>query len=80
MRWVLRLIATSDAIRSESDDLMEIYRPAGIGTIADLGLTLAEAKQLLTCVQQAVFAAHTEEHGRYVGFVRTACPVVVGAR
>jgi hypothetical protein len=64
MRWMLRLIATGDAIRSESVDLMEIHRPAGIGTIADLGLTLAEAKQLLRCVQQAVVAAQTEEHGR----------------
>jgi hypothetical protein len=65
MRWVLRLLATGDAIRSESADLMEIYRPAGIGTIADFSLTLAEAKQLLRCVQQAVVVAQTEVHGRH---------------
>ena len=65
MRWVLRLMATGDAIRPESADLIEIYRPAGIATIADLGLTLTEAKQLLSCVQQAVVAAQTEVHGRH---------------
>jgi hypothetical protein len=65
MRWVLRLMATGDAIRPESADLIEIYRPAGIATIADLGLTLTEAKQLLRCVQQAVVAAQTEVHGRH---------------
>jgi hypothetical protein len=37
-----------DAIRSENADLMEIDRPAGVGKIADLSLTLAEAKQLLS--------------------------------
>jgi hypothetical protein len=30
MRWVLRLMATGDAIRPESADLIEIYRPAGM--------------------------------------------------
>jgi hypothetical protein len=65
MRWVLRLIAISDASRRESADLMEIYRPAGVGTIADLGLTLSDAKQLLRRVQQAVVAAQTDEHGRH---------------
>ena len=76
MRWVLRMIATGDAIRSESVDLMEIHRPAGIGAIADLGLSLAEAKQLLRCVQQAVVAAQTEERG---GIGRIVQPVVVDA-
>jgi hypothetical protein len=33
MRWVLRLIATSYASRSESADLMEICRPAGAGVV-----------------------------------------------
>jgi len=33
--------------------MMEIRRLASIGTFADLGLTSAEAKQFLWCVQQA---------------------------
>jgi hypothetical protein len=43
---------------------MEIRRPAGVGALADLGLTLSEAKQLLTSVQQAMVAGQTDEHGR----------------
>ena len=35
MRWVLRLIATGDTIRSESADLIEINLAAGVGAIAD---------------------------------------------
>jgi hypothetical protein len=36
---------------------MEISRPDGASNIADLGLTLSEAKQLLARVQQAIVAA-----------------------
>ena len=36
---------------------MAISRPDGLGDIAELGLTLAEAKQLLVQVQQEVVAA-----------------------
>jgi hypothetical protein len=45
MRWVLRLIATEGDARCLSTDLIEICRPEGLGDIADLGLTLPEAKQ-----------------------------------
>ena len=38
-------------------DVMEISRPDGASNIADLGLTLSEAKQLLARVQQAIVAA-----------------------
>jgi hypothetical protein len=36
---------------------MAISRPDGLGDIANLGMTLAEAKQLLAQVQQQVVAA-----------------------
>lgn len=62
MRWVLRLVETSDDARSRSADLMEICRPEGLGEIADLGLTLPEAKQLLTSVQRAVVAGQADNH------------------
>jgi hypothetical protein len=53
MRWVLRLIATGDDARRLSTDLVEICRPNGLGDIENLGLTLPEARQLLTSVQRA---------------------------
>ena len=53
MRWVLRLITTGDDARCLSTDLIEICRPEGLGDIANLGLTLPEAKQLLASVQRA---------------------------
>ena len=64
MRWVLRLVETGGDAQSRSADLMEICRPEGLGVIADLGLTLAEAKRLLTSVQRAVVAGQADHHGR----------------
>jgi hypothetical protein len=64
MRWVLRLVETGDDARSRSADLMEICRPEGLREIADLGLSLPEAKQLLTSLQRAVVASQAEQHGR----------------
>jgi hypothetical protein len=62
MRWVLRLIATGDDARCLSTDLVEICRPEGLGDIANLGLTLPEAKQLLASVQRAVVAGQVDSH------------------
>ena len=64
MRWVLRLIETGDDARSRGTDLMEICRPEGLREIADLGLSLPEAKQLLTSLQRAVVASQADQHGR----------------
>jgi hypothetical protein len=62
MRWVLRLIATGDDARRLSTDLVEICRPEGLGDIANLGLTLPEAKQLLASVQRAVASGQVDSH------------------
>jgi hypothetical protein len=43
---------------------MEIGRPEGLRDIADLGLALPKAKQLLTSVQRAVVASQADRHGR----------------
>jgi hypothetical protein len=43
-------------------DVMEINRPDDLGDIADLWLTLAETKRLLTRLQQEVVAAQVREH------------------
>jgi hypothetical protein len=64
MRWVLRLIATDDDARCLSTDLVEICRPEGLGEIANLGLTLPEAKQLLASVQRAVVTRQADGHGQ----------------
>ena len=62
MEWTLRLIGTGIDGQSRSSDVMAISRPDGLGDIANLGLTLAEAKQLLVQVQQEVVAAQTCHH------------------
>jgi len=64
MRWVLRLVETDSDAGSRSADLMEICRPEGLREIADLGLSLPEAKQLLTSLQRAVVASQADQHGR----------------
>ncbi len=46
MRWVLRLVETKGEGQSQSTDVIEIVRPDDLGNIADLGLTLAEVKEL----------------------------------
>jgi hypothetical protein len=41
---------------------MEINRPDDLGDIADLGLTLAEAKRLLAGLQQEIVAVQARDH------------------
>src|SRR3954449_6454622 len=47
--------------RDAQCELMELGRPGNLHDIADLGLTLPEAKQLLACVQQAVVAVQARD-------------------
>jgi hypothetical protein len=65
MEWKLRLVGTEIDGRSRSFDVMEINRPDGLGDIANLGLTLAEAKQLLAQFQQAFVAAQARQHAMF---------------
>ena len=62
MAWMLRLIETGADGHGRGIDVLEISRPDTLRDIADLGLTLPEAKQLLTRVQQAVVAAQAHDH------------------
>ena len=57
MGWVLRLVETGTDNPVRDVDVMEIARPGTLADIANLGLTLPEAKQLLARVQQIVVAA-----------------------
>jgi len=70
MGWVLRLVETGTDDRARSVDVLEISRSRGLGDIANMGLTLAEAKRLLARVQQAVVAAQAHEHA----VLRPDCP------
>jgi hypothetical protein len=62
MEWTLRLVGTGIDGQSRSVNVMAISRPDGLGEIANLGLTLAEAKQLLVQVQQEVVATQVHHH------------------
>jgi hypothetical protein len=61
MGWVLRLAETGPDAAAESIDLIEIHRSSGLADIANLGLTLSEAKELLARVQQAIVAAQARD-------------------
>src|SRR6187431_2487565 len=62
MGWVLQLVETGTDSRTRSVEVLEISRPNDLGDIANLGLTLPEAKQVLARVQQAVVAAQAHDH------------------
>ncbi len=62
MRWVLRLVEAKGEGQSQGAGVMEIVRPDDLGNIADLGLTLAEAKAVQARVQQEVVAAQARGH------------------
>ena len=65
MEWTLRLVGTGMDGQSRSFDVMPISRPDGLDEIANLGLTLAEAKLLLAQVQQQVVAAQAHHHAMF---------------
>src|ERR1700758_5814519 len=52
--WILRVVKTGAEGEGRCMDIMEIIRPADLGDIADLGLTLADAKLLLAGLQQVI--------------------------
>src|SRR3712207_2234879 len=65
MRWTVRLEARTDQGEVETTELIAFSRPAIVNTLAEIGLTLAEAKALLAglqgsmlCGQVAGYAAH----------------------
>jgi hypothetical protein len=62
MGLILRLVETGADGQPQSADIMEIRRPGDLSDVANLGLTLAEAKQLLARIQQAVVAAQARGH------------------
>ena len=62
MAWVLRLVEIGAQGEGRCTDVVEISRPDGLVDIADLGLTLAEAKLVLAGVQREIVAAQARDH------------------
>jgi len=62
MALVLRLVETCTDSKTRSVDVLEISRPGDLRDIANLGLTLPEAKQLLARVQHEVVAVQARDH------------------
>ncbi len=62
MAWMLRLVKIGAEGEGPCTDVMEISRPDDLRNVADLGLTLAEAKLLLAGVQREIVAAQAREH------------------
>jgi hypothetical protein len=68
--WIVRLVKLGADGQTRCTDVMEINRSDFIGDVANLGLTLAEAKQLLASAQQEIVAAQAEDHAAQ----RPSCP------
>src|SRR5215217_317120 len=62
MGWVLRLVETGADGSGRSVDVMAIDCPGDLSDIADLGLSLAQGKQLVAVVQQAIVTAQSRDH------------------
>ncbi len=62
MAWMLRLVEIGVEGEGPCTDIMEIRRPDDLVDIANLGLTLAEAKLLLEGVQREIAAAQARKH------------------
>lgn len=62
MAWVLRLMEIGAEGEGLCTDMTEIGRHGDPRNIADLGLTLAEAKLLLAGVQRGIAAAQARDH------------------
>lgn len=60
--WVLRLVEIGAQGQGRCANVVEISRPDGLVDIADLGLTLAEAKLVLAGIQREIVAAQARDH------------------
>ena len=78
MAWVLRLVEIGAEGEGRCADVMEISRPDSLDDIADLGLTLADARLVLAGVQREIVAAQARVHAVHRPACRscgTACRV-----
>ncbi len=59
---MVRLVKIGAAGEGPCTNVMQVHRPGDLVDIANLGLTLAEAKRLLAGVQREIVAAQIKEH------------------
>jgi hypothetical protein len=60
--WIVRLVSLGADGAEHSTDVLRITRPRDLTDLASLGLTLADSKQLLAGLQQAIVAAQARVH------------------
>jgi hypothetical protein len=60
--WIVRLVKIGGEGEGQATGVIEINRPKDLNDIADLGLTLAEAKLLLAGLQQEIVTAQARDH------------------
>jgi hypothetical protein len=62
MQWTVRLEARTDKGEVKTTELVRFRRPAMAGTLAEIGLTLAEAKALLSKLQARMLCDQVAEY------------------
>jgi hypothetical protein len=62
MAWIVRLVEAGGGGDDRGTDLIEIAKPADLRDIANLGLSLAEAKQVLAAIQREVVTTQARDH------------------
>jgi len=70
MQWTVRLEARTDKGEVKTAELVTFRRPAMASTLAEIGLTLAEAKALLTKLQASIVCDQLAEYAAH----RRVCP------
>jgi hypothetical protein len=60
--WIVRLVEAGGGGDDRGTNVIEIAKPDDLRDVANLGLSLAEAKQLLAAIQREVVAAQAREH------------------
>src|SRR3954469_65733 len=70
MQWTVRLEARTDKGEGKTTELVTFRRPAMASTLAEIGLTLAEAKALLTKLQASILCDQLAEYAAH----RRVCP------
>ena len=65
MQWTVQLEARTDQGVVTTTELLTFRRPAMAGTLAEVGLMLAEAKALLARLQASMLCAQVAEYAAY---------------
>jgi hypothetical protein len=73
--WVVRLVQIGADGDEPFADVMTINRPDGLDDIANLGLTVADGKQVLAGLQQEIVAAQARNHSVQRPECRACCGV-----